>query len=151
MRKVPNDTPTIFCQNKKAHFDYEVIESVEAGIVLTGTEIKSVVAHNVSLDGAYAIVTDGNVSLIGCHIDPYVNGTTFNSEPKRHRRLLLHKAQIRKFAEKAKIKGFTLVPLSIYLNNGKAKVELAICRGRKNYDQRQTIKTRDAEREMKNE
>ena len=141
----------IFCQNKKARYDYEIVDSVEAGIVLTGTEIKSVIAHNVSLDGAYAMITDGNVVLIGCHIDPYKNGTTFNPEPKRQRRLLLHKAQIRKFAEKAKIKGFTLIPLSIYLNNGKAKVELAICRGKQIHDKRNVIKARDIEREMKNE
>ena len=140
---------TIFCQNKKARHDYEVIETIEAGIVLYGSEIKSIVAHNVSLDGAYAIISDGNVQLIGMHIDPYKNNAIFNPEPKRQRRLLLHKKQIRKFAEKAKVKGYTLIPLSIYLNNGKAKVELAICRGKQLHDKRQTLKERDAEREMR--
>lgn len=146
-----NPANTIFCQNKKARYDYEVIDTVEAGIVLTGTEIKSVIAHNVSLDGSYATINDGSVTIIGCHIDPYKDGTTFNPEPKRQRRLLMHKSEIKKFAEKAKVKGFTLIPLSIYLNNGKAKVELAICKGKQTHDKRQTIKARDAEREIKNE
>ena len=141
----------IFCQNKKARHDYEIIETIEAGIVLTGTEIKSITAHNVSLDGAYAIISDGNVQLIGMHVDPYKNGSTFNPEPTRQRRLLLHKREIRKFAEKAKVKGFTLIPLSIYLANGKAKVELAICRGKQLHDKRQTIRKRDLERESQNE
>jgi SsrA-binding protein len=139
----------IICQNRKARFEYEIIETLEAGIVLTGTEIKSVCLRHVSLDGAFAVVNDGQVTLVNCNIEPYKQGNSFNHEPKRQRCLLLHKNEIRGFAEKAKIKGFTLVPLSIYLKSGKAKVELAICRGRQIHDKRQAIKDRDIKRDMK--
>ena len=139
----------IVCQNRKARFEYEVIETIEAGIVLSGTEIKSVRQHHVSLDGAFAVVSKGEVALVNCNIEPYKQGNVFNHEPKRQRRLLLHKSEINKFAEKAKIKGFTLVPLSMYLKNGLAKIELAICRGKQLHDKRQTIKDRDNAREMR--
>jgi len=137
------------CQNRKARFEYEILETLEAGIVLKGTEIKSVRQHHVSLDGAFAIVQDGQVALVGCNIEPYKQGNIHNHEPKRQRRLLLHKSEIAKFALKAKVKGFTLVPLSMYLSGGRAKVELAVCRGKQLHDKRQTLKNRDAQREMK--
>ena len=140
---------TIVCQNRKARFEYEVIETLEAGIVLQGTEIKSVREHRVSLDGSYAAVDDaGNVTLIGCNIDPYSHGNVHNHEPKRQRRLLLHRKQIRSFAEKAGVKGFTIVPLSMYLLKGKAKVELGVCRGKQLHDKRQTIKDRDVKKQL---
>lgn len=138
------------CQNKKARFEYEILEVLEAGIVLKGTEIKSIRQFGVSLDGAFAVVMDGQVTLVGCHIDPYKQGNINNHEPKRQRKLLLNKAEINKFAEKAKVKGFTLIPLSIYLKEGKAKVELAICRGKQLHDKRQSLKDRDAKRELRN-
>ncbi len=136
----------IVCQNKKARFEYEIVETLEAGLVLKGAEIKSVAQHHVSLDGAFAIVVDGDVTLINCNIEPF---GILNHEPKRPRRLLLHKAQIKKFAEKSTSKGFTLVPLSMYIINGKAKIELAVCRGKKIHDKRESIKKRDLDREMK--
>lgn len=134
------------CQNRKARYEYEVLDTIEAGIVLQGTEIKSIRQFHASLDDAYAVVQDGQLVLVGCNIEPYSHGNIHNHEPKRNRKLLLHKREIRKFAEKAKIKGFTLVPLSIYLEKGIAKVELAICKGKQLHDKRQTIKDRDAAR-----
>lgn len=139
----------VICQNRKARFEYEVIDTIEAGIVLTGTEIKSVSQHHVSLDGAFAVVVNEEVVLVNCNIEPYKQGNVFNHEPKRQRKLLLHKTEISKFAAQAKIKGFTLVPLSMYMKNGKAKIELAICRGKKLHDKREAIKNRDNEREMR--
>lgn len=139
----------VVCQNRKARFEYEILETLEAGIVLKGTEIKSVRQHHVSLDGSFAIVQDGQVTLVGCNIEPYKQGNIHNHEPKRQRRLLLHKSEIAKFALKAKVKGFTLVPLSMYLSGGRAKVELAVCRGKQLHDKRQTLKDRDAKRELR--
>lgn len=139
----------IMCQNRKARFEYEILETLEAGIVLTGTEIKSVRMHHVSLDGAFAVVANGGVTLVNCNIEPYQHGNIHNHEPKRQRRLLLKKSEIAKFAEKAKVKGFTLVPLSMYIQQGIAKVELAICRGKQIHDKRQAIKDRDLSKEMR--
>ena len=139
----------VVCQNRKARFEYEILETLEAGIVLKGTEIKSVRQHHVSLDGSFAIVQDGQVTLVGCNIEPYKQGNIHNHEPKRQRRLLLHKSEIAKFALKAKMKGFTLVPLSMYLSGGRAKVELAVCRGKQLHDKRQTLKDRDAKRDLR--
>lgn len=139
----------IVCQNRKARFEYEVLETLEAGIVLTGTEIKSVRQHHVSLDGAFAVVANGEVTLVNCNIEPYKQGNVHNHQPKRQRRLLLNKSEIAKFAEKAKVKGFTVVPLSMYIKNGKAKVELAVCRGKQLHDKRRSIKDRDLSREQR--
>lgn len=140
---------SVICQNRKARYDYDVVETLEAGIVLKGTEIKSIRDHRVTLDGAYATVNDGQVTLVGCSIEPYSHGNLLNHEPKRDRRLLLHKREIAKFADKASIRGFTLIPLSIYLKGGKAKIELAVCRGRQTHDKREAIKTREAKKEMR--
>lgn len=134
------------CQNRKARYEYEVLDKIEAGIVLQGTEIKSIRQSHASLDGSYAIIQDGQLLLIGCNIEPYSHGNINNHQPKRNRVLLLHKREIKKFAEKAKIKGLTLIPLSIYLEKGRAKVELAVCKGKQLHDKRQTIKDRDAAR-----
>ena len=117
---------TTVCQNRKARFEYEIIDTLEVGIVLFGTEVKSLRNNLASLDGSYAIIEDGQIILVGCHIEPYSHGNIHNHNPKRNKTLLLHKREIKKFAEKAKIKGYTLVPLSLYFNKGKAKVELAI-------------------------
>lgn len=136
------------CQNRKARYEYEILDTIEAGIVLKGTEIKSIRQYHVSLDGAYAVVQDGQLVLVGCNIEPYSHGNIHNHEPKRNRKLLLHKREIRKFAEKAKIKGYTLVPLSVYLEKGYAKVELAICKGKQLHDKRQAIKDRDTARDQ---
>lgn len=137
------------CQNRKARFDYEILETIEAGIVLTGSEIKSIRLKNVSLDAAYADIIDNQVSLINCNIEPYKQASSYNHEPKRSRRLLLHRSEIRNFAEKSQIKGHTLIPLSLYLVDGRAKIELAVCKGRKNHDKRNAIKDREAKSDIR--
>lgn len=142
-------TKRIICQNRQARYDYEVQETIEAGIVLKGTEIKSVVNNHVSLIGSYAVVKDGEVTLLNCNIDLYKQGNMFNHEPQRPRRLLLHKAEIKKLADKSKIKGFTLIPLSMYILGSKAKIELGVCRGKQVHDKRAAIKDREMKREMK--
>ena len=141
----------IVCQNRKARFEYEVIETIEAGIVLKGTEIKSLSQHHISLDGSFAVVTNGEVMLLNCNIDPYKQGNMFNHEPKRQRKLLLNKSEISKFADKAKIKGYTLIPLSVYFKNGKAKIELAICRGKQLHDKRASLRQKESDREIDRE
>ena len=141
---------TTFCSNRKARHEYHIIDTIEAGIALKGTEIKSIRNGKITLDGAYARVIDGEVFLVDCDIQPYENGTIYNHEPKRPRKLLLHKREVSKFAEKAEQQGSTLIPLSVYQKNGMAKVELAIATGKKLHDKRESLKKRDAEREMRN-
>jgi len=137
------------CQNRKARFDYEILETIEAGIVLTGSEIKSIRLRNVSLDAAYADISDNQVNLINCNIEPYKQASMYNHNPKRSRILLLHRSEIKNFAEKSQIKGHTLIPLSLYLLNGRAKIELAVCKGKKNYDKRNSIKNREAKLDIR--
>jgi SsrA-binding protein len=139
----------IVCQNRKARFDYEIIETLECGIVLTGTEIKSVRLKHVSLDESFAMIQGNQLYLINCNIEPYRQGNIHNHVAKRERKLLLHRSEISNFAGKAKLKGFTLVPLSMYILNSRAKVEIAVCRGKQTHDKRQTIKERDAKRQIK--
>lgn len=134
--------------NRKAFHDYEIIERVEAGISLTGTEIKSIRAGGAQIREAYARPSDGEMWLYGAHIAPYANASFTNHEATRPRRLLLHKAQIREWTSATSERGLTIVPLSLYLKDGKAKVELGLVRGRKQYDKREAIKKRDADREM---
>jgi SsrA-binding protein len=139
----------IICENRKARYEYEVLETIEAGIVLKGTEIKSVYAHNVNLDGAYVQIYDGQAVMVNCNIEPYKNSNAFNHEPKRNRILLMHKREIAKFAEKAAMKGFTLIPMKMYFNeNNKAKISLAICKGRQLHDKRQAIKDKELKKDL---
>lgn len=142
----------ILVSNRKAHHEYEISDILEAGIVLQGCEIKSLIAHKASLDGAYGIVENGEVWLINCHIDEYKDRFRLDDyKPTRKRKLLLNRNEIKKFGEKALEKGFTLIPLSIYIGgSGKAKVELAVARGKQLHDKRTAAKKKDAEREMKN-
>ncbi|HBE44310.1 MAG TPA: SsrA-binding protein [Deltaproteobacteria bacterium] len=142
------------CTNRKAYHDYHVEDTYEAGIVLTGTEIKSIRAGRVNLKESYARIRDGELFLINSHISPYDYGNIYNHEPKRTRKLLMHKREIHKLLGKVQDRGYTLVPLSIYLSkNNKAKVELALAKGKTLYDKRENIKRRDekriAERERK--
>ncbi|WP_281708224.1 SsrA-binding protein SmpB [Phaeobacter italicus] len=137
------------CQNRKARFEYSIEDTLEAGIVLTGTEIKSVRNHGVSLDGSYARVDDGEVWLIDSNIAEYTEGNSFNHDPKRKRKLLLHRKEISKFADTAAQQGFALIPLSMYLKDGIAKIELAIAKGKKQHDKRQALKEKDAKREIR--
>ena len=137
-------------QNKKARHDYSIEDVVEAGLVLTGTEVKSLRQGRCSLADAYATVADGEIYLHGAHIPEYTEGTWNNHAPRRPRKLLMHKKEIAAFAMKAKEGGLALVPLSLYFKDGRAKVELALGRGRKAHDKRQVMAERDAQKEMRN-
>lgn len=134
--------------NRKAFHDYEIIERIEAGISLTGTEIKSLRAGGANLKEAHARPLDGELWLYGAHIAPYAAASYQNHEPTRPRRLLLHKAQIRDWVSAMTERGLTVVPLSLYLKDGRAKIELGLVRGRKHYDKRQQIAKREAERDI---
>jgi SsrA-binding protein len=134
--------------NRKAFHDYEIFERLEAGISLTGTEIKSIRAGGAHIREAYARPVDGEMWLYGAHIAPYGDGSYMNHDPVRPRRLLLHKAQIREWTKAIAERGLTVVPLNLYLKDGKAKVELGLVRGRKQYDKRQAIARRDADRDI---
>ena len=138
----------LIAQNKKARHDYHIDETYEAGLALVGTEVKSLRAGRASLVDAYGRIKDGEVWLEGVHIPEYDQGSWTNHEPRRSRKLLLHRAEIAKLIGKTKESGLTLVPLSLYFKDGKAKVEIALARGKKAYDKRQTLAARDAEREI---
>lgn len=139
----------IVANNKKARHDYFIEEVYEAGIVLTGTEIKSVRAGKVSIKESYARLQNGELVIIGMNISPYEQGNRFNTDSLRIRKLLLHKREIRKLTGLTTQKGFTLVPLQMYINEyGLAKIEIAVARGKKNYDKRDNIAKRDANRKM---
>ena len=134
--------------NRKALRDYHIIEKLEVGIELAGTEVKSLRAGQVSLDEGFARVERGEVFLYGVHIAPYEQGNIYNRDPKRPRKLLLHKHEIRRLFGKATLRGLTLVPLRIYFNKrGMAKVELALCRGKKFYDRRDELRRRAMDRD----
>ena len=134
--------------NRKAFHDYFVEDKYEAGIELAGTEVKSIRMGNVNLKDAFCTIKDGQMTLNGMHVSPYEKGNIFNREPRRPRRLLMHKREIRKLHEAQKLDGYALIPLSVYFKNGLVKVELGVCKGKKNYDKRQAIAERDAKREM---
>ncbi|KFZ40179.1 MULTISPECIES: SsrA-binding protein SmpB [Thermoactinomyces] len=136
----------VIAKNKKAFHDYEIKEQYEAGIVLTGTEIKSVRKGSVNLRDAYARIENGEAFVIGMHISPFEQGNRFNVDPTRTRKLLMHKKEIDKLYGLIKTKGLTLVPLDIHLRNGFAKLQLGLARGKKLYDKRATAAKRDAER-----
>ena len=136
-------------QNRKARHDYIVEDTFEAGIALTGTEIKSVREGHVNLQDAYARIDHGEAWLVGAHVAPWAGGNRFNHEPRRDRKLLLHRTQIDQLAGRVKSKGLTLVPLALYFNDrGRAKVQLGVARGKKSFDHRRDIAERDARREM---
>ena len=139
----------LVANNKKAYHDYFIEETYETGIVLTGTEIKSVRQGKVSIKESYAKIENSEMILYGMNISPYEQGNRYNVEPLRPRKLLLHKQEIRKLIGYTTIKGLTLVPLKMYINEeGRAKVEIAVARGKKNYDKREDIAKRDAKRDM---
>jgi SsrA-binding protein len=144
----PEQGKKIVASNRRARHDYEVIDVVEAGLMLTGTEVKSLRAGRASLADGYAMITDGEMWLYGVHIPEYTLGTWTNHEPRRVRKLLLHRKQIDKFARETAEGGLTLVPLSLYFTDGKVKIELALARGRRTYDKRHELARRDAEREV---
>ena len=138
----------VVADNRKARHDYFIEETYEAGIVLTGTEIKSVREGRIQLKDSYISIRNGEAWIKGMHISPYKYGNIFNVDPDRDRKLLMHKTEIRKLYDKVRLKGYTLVPLRIYLKEGKAKMEVALAKGKNLYDKRETSKLRDAKREM---
>ena len=139
---------TVLATNRHAFHDYFIEETIEAGISLTGSEIKSVRAGQINLKESYAQIRDGEAWLLASHIAPYDPSSRDNHDPVRDRRLLLHRREIARLQEKMKLKGYTLVPTRVYLKNNRAKLELGLARGKKQYDKRQTIAARDAKREI---
>ena len=135
--------------NRKARHDYEILETYEAGIMLTGTEVKSLRSGRAQMRDAFATVRDGAAVMHGVHIPPYEQGSYFNHEPERPRPLLLHRAEVDHLRARVEQGGLTLVPLRIYFTHGLAKVELALARGRKKYDKRQALKEREHDLEMR--
>ena len=136
-------------KNKKAYFDYEILEEIEAGIVLTGTEIKSIRSGNANLKDSYAVIKNNEAFLLNMHISEYKEGNIFNHEEKRTRKLLLNKKEILKLRDKITLNGNTLVPLKLYFKNNRVKILLGLAKGKKLYDKRETIKERDIQREVK--
>ncbi len=134
--------------NKKARFEYEILETTEAGIVLKGTEVKAVRSRKVSITEAYARIRNSEVFIVGMNIALYEMGNRFNHEPERERKLLLHSQEIKRFTGKLKEKGLTLVPLKVYFKEGKVKVLLGLGKGKAKYDKRRTIQKRDSDRDM---
>ncbi|PXY32566.1 SsrA-binding protein SmpB [Prauserella muralis] len=138
----------VIASNRRARHDYSILDTYEAGVVLVGTEVKSLRDGKASLADAFATVDDGEVFLRGLHIPEYARGTWTNHTPRRTRKLLLHRGEIEKLIGKTKEGGVSLVPLSLYFKDGKVKVELALAKGKKAYDKRQALAKRDAEREV---
>ena len=148
---MPEDIKVI-ATNRKAGFEYFLLERFEAGLSLRGSEIKSIRAGQMSIVESYVDIENGqNAFLVEAHIAPYEQANRFNHDPKRKRRLLLHKKQIRELWDAVRLKGMTIVPTRVYLKDGRAKIEIALARGKKLYDKRETIAKRDAEREAKRE
>ncbi|MBS4922910.1 MAG: SsrA-binding protein SmpB [Streptococcus salivarius] len=146
---MPKGEGNVVAQNKKARHDYSIVDTIEAGIVLTGTEIKSVRAARIQLKDGYAQIKNGEAWLINVHIAPFEQGNIWNQDPDRTRKLLLKKKQITKLQNDLKGTGMTLVPLQVYLKNGFAKVLLGIVKGKHDYDKRESIKRREQERDIK--
>jgi SsrA-binding protein len=145
---MPKGQGKVVAQNKKANHDYEIVETFEAGIVLTGTEIKSVRNARINLKDGFARVRQGEVWLSNVHISPYEQGNIYNDDPTRSRKLLLHKKQIQHIDSELSTQGMTLVPLKVYLKDGYAKVLIGLAKGKKNYDKRETIKRKEQNREI---
>lgn len=139
----------LVAQNKKARHDYHIEATYEAGLVLVGTEVKSLRAGRASLVDGYAVIRDGEAWLMGVHIPEYTQGTWTNHEPRRPRKLLLHREEIARLVSKTRESGLTLVPMSMYFSDGNAKVEIGLGKGKKNYDKRQALAARDSERETR--
>jgi SsrA-binding protein len=142
----------VLATNRKASFEFFLLDKFEAGLSLQGSEIKSIRAGQISIKEAYVDVQDGKQAwLVEAHIAPYAQANQFNHEPRRKRKLLLHKKEIRELWDNVRIKGMTIVPLRVYLKNGRAKIEIALAKGKKAYDKRATIAKRDAERSAERE
>jgi SsrA-binding protein len=138
----------VVATNRRARHEYEILETLEAGLVLRGTEVKSLRAGQVNFKDSYATVRGGEAWLLGCHISPYSHGTDANHDPERERKLLLHGREITRLTGKVAERGLTVVPLKVYFKNGRAKVELGLARGKKLHDKRAALRERETRREM---
>lgn len=138
----------VVCQNRKAWHDYQILETYEAGMVLTGTEVKSLRAGRANLKDSYARIANSELWLENMHISPYEQGNRFNHDPKRARKLLMHKREIMRLWGQTREKGLALIPLKVYFKDGRAKVELALARGKKMHDKREAIARREAQRQV---
>lgn len=143
-----HDNERVIALNRRARHEYDVLESLECGIMLVGSEVKSLRTGKLSLEEAYGRVKNGEVWLLGCDIPEYTQANRFNHDPKRPRKLLMHRREVLKFANRAFEQGLTLVPLKLYFKEGRAKVLLGLCRGRKLHDKREAIKKADVNREI---
>lgn len=148
MAEPKDKTRKLIATNRRARFEYELLDTYEAGLVLRGPEVKSLRAGKASLSDAYAVVRRGEMYLVNAHINAYEEAGRENGDPRRERKLLLHRAEIARLAGDVSERGFTLVPLSLYFKEGRAKVELALARGKKLHDKRETIRRREEEREV---
>ena len=138
----------VIALNREARHEYFVVETLETGIELVGTEVKSLRAGGANLKDSWADIDDGELIVKGMHISPYDHGNIFNRDPRRARRLLAHKSEIRRLGQQIKLQGYTLVPLSLYFKKGRVKLELGLCKGKKLYDKRATAAARDAKRDI---
>lgn len=138
----------LVASNRRALHDYEILEKVEAGLVLLGPEVKSLREGRANLSDSYAVLRRGEAYLVNAHVSPYAQASRENPDPRRERKLLLNRSEIRRLAGKVAERGLTLVPLSLYFKNGRAKVELGLARGKRVYDKRQTLKRREQERDI---
>ena len=141
----------LITNNRKARFEYEISDTLEAGIVLSGTEVKALRAHKVNIEEAYARITDGEVFIVGMNISQYEMGNRFNHDPLRERKLLFHKQEIKRLTGKLKERGFTLIPLKMYFSKGKVKVLMGLGKGKAKYDKRRAIQKREQDIEMQRE
>lgn len=149
MAKKTSQTDNVLAQNKKAKHDYSIVDTIEAGMVLTGTEIKSVRASRIQLKDGYAQIRNGQAWLVNVHIAPFEQGNIWNQDPERTRKLLLKKREITRLENELKGTGMTLIPLKVYIKRGFAKILLGLAKGKHDYDKRESIKRRDQERDMK--
>ena len=145
---MPQKDEKVVAQNRKARHDYFIEETWEAGLELKGTEVKSIRLGKCNMKDCYAQVKEGELFVYGMHISPYEKGNIFNTDPLRPKKLLMHKAEIRKLQQAVMLKGLALIPLSLYLKDGRIKMEIAVCKGKKLYDKRDTMAKQDAQREM---
>lgn len=148
-KKEDDGIERVVSENRKARFDYDILETLECGIALVGSEVKSLRAGTISLSESYARVRDNEVFLVNCDIPEYIDANRFNHRRKRDRKLLLHKREIQRFAKRALEKGLTLVPLKLYFRGGRAKLLVGLCKGKQNYDKRQAMKKQDVERGLR--
>ncbi|WP_268912855.1 SsrA-binding protein SmpB [Lentilactobacillus sp. SPB1-3] len=147
-KKTKKNDDNLMAQNKKARHDYSIMETYEAGVVLTGTEIKSIRERRLNLKDGFVQIKNGEAFMMNVHISEYTNGNQFNHDPLRNRKLLLHKKEIKRLAGASSDKGVTIVPLKVYLKNGFAKVLIGVAKGKKEYDKRETLKRREQDRQI---